>query len=252
MEIFYTHYGKVTLYKNEIYIGNCFRNGKYWEEENLLELKKYINPDTNILEIGGHCGTSSIVYSRFLNKDNKVFVYEPQKNMYKLLVKNIKQNNLEDKIIPFNSGVFCYSGKSKMNDTDVDGGGGIVEKRYNEEKNLGCNFGGLSLGSNGEEIETTTIDEMNLENIGFIHCDAQGSENFIFSKGLETIRKYKPIIYYEDNYNYGREFYDVVVKNYPEYSNESKFDIKNYCMNELNYSKCIEKLNGTIDTLLIP
>lgn len=250
MEIFYTHYGKVTLYKNEIYIGNCFRNGKYWEEENLLELKKYINPDTNILEIGGHCGTSSIVYSRFLNKDNKVFVYEPQKNMYKLLVKNIKQNNLEDKIIPFNSGVFCYSvfcysGKSKMNDTDVDGGG-IVEK------NLGCNFGGLSLGSNGEEIETTTIDEMNLENIGFIHCDAQGSENFIFSKGLKTIRKYRPLIYYEDNYNYGIEFYDVIVKNYPEYSDESKFDIKSFCMNELKYSKCIDKFNGSIDTLLIP
>lgn len=30
---------------------------------------------------------------------------------------------------------------------------------------------------------------MSLDNIGYIHCDAQGAENFIFSKGLETIKK---------------------------------------------------------------
>jgi len=30
------------------------------------------------------------------------------------------------------------------------------------------------------------------------------------------------------------------------------FDIKKYCMEELGYSKCIERFNGGIDTLLIP
>lgn len=40
---------------------------------------------------------------------------------------------------------------------------------------------------------------MNLDNIGFIHCDAQGAENFIFSKALDTINKYRPVILYENN-----------------------------------------------------
>ena len=194
MNTFTTNHGLITLYNNEVYIGNEFKNGKYWDEDTLLQLKQYINPNRNILEIGGHCGTSTIVYSSFLESDKKVFVYEPQKNMFALLVKNINQNNLQDKIIPTQLGVFCYEGVSRMNGIDLDGGGGLIEKRYNEESNLGCNFGGVGLGSNGETINVTTIDNMNLDDIGFIHCDAQGSENFIFSTGIEMITKHRPVM----------------------------------------------------------
>jgi hypothetical protein len=102
--------------------------------------------------------------------------------MYNLLVHNIIQNNLQNKIIPYNLGVFCFEGNGKMNSIDLDGGGGVVAKRYNEENNMKCNFGGIGLGDDGENIRLTTIDNMILDDIGFIHCDAQGSENFIFSK----------------------------------------------------------------------
>lgn len=74
-----------------------------------------------------------------------------------------------------------------MNDIDLDGG--VVSKRYNEENNLKCKFGGIGLGNGGENIKLVTIDSMNLDNIGFIHCDAQGSENFIFSRAIKTIKK---------------------------------------------------------------
>jgi FkbM family methyltransferase len=252
MNTYNTKYGLITLYQNEIYISIPFNNDRYWDEETLLKLRNYINPNRNILEIGGHCGTSSLVYSTFLNDENKIFVYEPQKNMFNLLVQNINQNNLQNKIIPNNLGVFCYEGTGKMNEIDLDGGGGIVSKRYVEENNLSCNFGGISLGTNGENIILTTIDNMKLEDIGFIHCDAQGSENFIFSKALETIKKCRPVIFYENNEIYGKYLYDNVCSSYPNYNEESKFDIKKYCMEELNYSKYIDKFNDGIDTLLIP
>ena len=247
-----TNYGLITLYNNEIYIGHEFKKGGYWDIDTLLKLREYINPDRNILEIGGHCGTSTIVYASFLQNDRKIYVYEPQRNMYNLLVKNIIQNKLQHKIIPNNIGVFCYEGTGKMNDIDLDGGGGLVAKRYNEESNLGCNFGGIGLGRNGEDIQLTTIDNMALDNIGYIHCDAQGSENFIFSKGIETIRKYRPVILYENNEVYGRYLYHNVCRSYPEYTEESRFDVKKYCMEQLNYSKYIDRFNGGQDTLLIP
>jgi len=251
METYTTKYGLITLYKNEIYIGGCYNKGIYWDEDSLIEVKQYINPNRNILEIGGHCGTSSIVYASYLLDDKKVFVYEPQKNMYNLLVKNITQNNLEHKIIPNNSGVFCYSGIGSMNEIDLDGGGGIVEKRYNEESHLQCNFGGICLGYNGEKVNLITIDDMRLDDIGFIHCDAQGAETFIFSKGLETIKKNRPVILYENNVIFGPNFYYTVCMSYPNYTQDGMFDIKKYCMEELHYSKCIDKFGG-MDTLLIP
>ena len=57
--------------------------------------------------------------------------------MYNLLVHNIIQNNLQDKIKPYNLGVFCFEGNGKMNGIDLDGGGGVVAKRYDEENNSG-------------------------------------------------------------------------------------------------------------------
>jgi FkbM family methyltransferase len=251
MDTYATKYGLVTLLKNEIYIGSAFRSGIYWDEDTLLKLKRFINPNQNILEIGGHCGTSSIVYSSFLN-NKQVFVYEPQSVMYDILLQNIRQNNLQDKIIPNKLGVFCYEGTCKMNNIDLDGGGGVVSQRYTAESHLACNFGGIGLGEDGESINVTTIDNMKLDDIGFIHCDAQGAENFIFSKGLETISKNRPVIYYENNEVYGKYLYDNVCKSYPNYTEESKFDIKRYCMEELHYSGFIDRFNGGIDTILIP
>jgi FkbM family methyltransferase len=252
IDTYNTSYGLISLYSNEVFIGHCFKNGQYWDGDTLIKLQKYIDPNRNILEIGGHCGTSTIVYSQFLNDNNKVFVYEPQKNMYQLLLHNINQNNLQNKIIPYNSGVFCYNGFGRMNSTDIDGGGGNVNKRYTEEVDQTCNFGGIGLGNDGEEINLITIDDMPVEDIGFIHCDAQGAENFIFSKGLDLITKNRPVIYFENNEDYGKDFYNSVCKSYPEYKVESIFDIKKYCMKVLKYSYYIDCFNDGIDTLLVP
>jgi FkbM family methyltransferase len=250
-QTFTTLHGKITLYKNEVYIGNEFKRGSYWDIGTLMNLKKHINPNKNILEVGGHVGTSSIVYSSFLQSEKKVFVYEPQLNIYNLLVHNINQNNRQMQIVPFNLGVFCFKGHAKMNNIDLDGGMGIVSKRYNEESNLECNFGGIGLGSSGEDIQLTTIDDMEIDNIGFIHCDAQGAENFIFSKGLNAINKFHPLILYEDNEEHAKYLYDNVCNSYPSFKEESIFNIKQYCVAKLGYSY-IDKFNGSIDCLLIP
>jgi FkbM family methyltransferase len=249
---FDTNYGKITLYKNEYFMGNEFKNGKYWDIDTLLKLKNYIDPNKNILEIGGHCGTSSIIYASFLNSNSKISIYEPQKNMFNLLNRNILQNNLQSKCITYNSSVFCYNGNGNMNNTDIDCSNGKVSKRYNEEHNLNCNFAGICLGKDGEEISMITIDSMNLDNLGFIHCDAQGSEPFIFSKSLNTIKKFKPVILYENIELYGKSLYYNVCNSYPQYKEESMFDIKKYCIENLNYSTYIDRFNGGIDTLLIP
>jgi FkbM family methyltransferase len=234
-------------------IGREFILGRYWEETNLIGVSKYIDPNKNILEIGGHSGTSSIFYSHCINTDSKIYVYEPQRNMYNLLCKNIIQNNLQNKIIPNNLGVFCYNGLSRMNSIDIDGSiGANVLKRYNEESSEPCNFGGISLGSDGEIINVVTIDTMDIENIGYIHCDAQGSENFLFSKGINIITKYRPVILYENMDFCGRALYNNVCNSNPQYLQESLFDIKDYCMNTLKYSKYIDRFCGGDDTLLIP
>jgi len=246
-----TKYGLVSLYSNEAYISTPFKYGQYWDEDTLLKLKQYIDKDKNILEIGAHCGTSSLVYASFI--EGKIYAFEPQKHIYNLLVKNINQNNLQDKIIPYNKAVFCFDGIGNMNDIDLDCSKANVLKRLTEEKSLPCNYGGICIGTDGEEVGFVTVDNMkDIENIGYLHIDAQGAENFIFSKAIGLIEKNRPVIYFENNEKYDKLLYEQVCSTYPSYEEESKFNIKNFCIHKLGYSKVIEKFNNGNDDLLIP
>lgn len=76
-----TKYGLISLYRNELYIKESFDHNQYWDETTLKLLKEYIDPNKNILDIGAHCGTSSIVYASYLNEGSFVYAFEPQKNV---------------------------------------------------------------------------------------------------------------------------------------------------------------------------
>ncbi len=237
---------------NEAYISIPFKQGSYWDIETLLKLKSFIPKDKNILEIGGHVGTSTIVYASFLDKDSKYWVFEPQSNIFSYLQKNIKHNNLNVKAI--HGSAFCYTGKMNMNSKPVDGPNTNLPLNFLSQRNMPVNYGGLTVGKNGEEINCYKLDEYSeLDNIGFIHCDAQGSEPFLFSGAKELIRKNRPVILYEDKaLGAGPQLYHNVCQSYPQYSQYSTFDISDFCLNELGYTQIIRKFNNSEDNLLVP
>jgi len=239
METFDTKFGKITLRSNETHIIKPFRKGGYWDIRKMQKCLKMIDTNRNILEIGGHAGTSTIFYANFIKGD--ITVYEPQKKMYDLLKLNIHQNKLDNRIKAIHGAMFCCIGTANMNDKS-----GI---RAPLDDNVKSNYGGVSIGEKGEEVNLTTIDTEPLNNIGFIHCDAEGSENFIFSKGINLIKRDRPFILYECNSEFSPACYKKMCRIYPQFSVESKFSIKDYCMDVLNYKECIKWYN---DYFLIP
>ena len=63
---YFTKYGYVILYNNDVYLNRgAFAKGIYNDEDTMLKLKEYIDPNKNILEIGAHCGTSSMYILHF-------------------------------------------------------------------------------------------------------------------------------------------------------------------------------------------
>ncbi|NCC83885.1 MAG: FkbM family methyltransferase [Clostridia bacterium] len=249
---FETGFGKVTLYANETYITPVFNDGLYWDIDNLRTVSQYVDPKKNILEIGGHCGTSSLVYASLLAEGSVIYVFEPQQRLFELLLHNVRQNSLEGIIIPIHSAVFCYDGELCMNDVDIDGGGGNPEKRYTTESSMPCNFGGIGIGGHGEKVRVTTVDSIPfLSNIGFMHVDAQGAEPFIFSRSTRTLRGYRPVVFFEDNMTGGPELYGHVKSSFPQFEEFSSFNIERYCVDELGYRRVIHLPLG-IDVLLVP
>ena len=60
------------------------------------------------------------------------------------------------------------------------------------------------------------------------------------------------MILFENNQSYDPKLFLNVQKCYPKYWKESQFNLIDYCMNDLHYSKVIHRFEGGLDDLLIP
>jgi hypothetical protein len=60
------------------------------------------------------------------------------------------------------------------------------------------NYGGMSLGHDGELTVARTIDSLGLGNVSFIKIDVQGAERLVIYGARETIKRCLPVVNYED------------------------------------------------------
>jgi FkbM family methyltransferase len=137
-----------------------------------------------MLDIGANIGLWIITYSTILNKNSKIYAFEPQYKIYQCLMKNIFLNNANN-VIPYNFGLSDENTTHYMN---VD---------YHQQ----TNFGAISIvnkhNDNSLQIQCKIGYELNLNNIGFIKIDIEGHEIQAL-KGLKhTIKKHKPLMFIE-------------------------------------------------------
>jgi len=67
-----------------------------------------------VVDIGAYVGDSSVYF--ILKGAKKVYAFEPYPSSYKLLLKVIKGNGLEGKIVPFNEALAKKPGETKLNE----------------------------------------------------------------------------------------------------------------------------------------
>lgn len=78
----------------------------------------------NILEIGSFIGKSTLSFAKYSDKNCKIYTIERWERIYKILLKNIKNNKLQKKIIPFlgdGKEIIKKLGKKKFDFIFIDG-----------------------------------------------------------------------------------------------------------------------------------
>ncbi len=75
---------------------SIYNNHEAWETE---VLKKIVKKGDIIVDIGAHIGYYSLLFAKIVGNKGKVYAFEPDKNNFKLLMKNIKTNGYNN-IIP--------------------------------------------------------------------------------------------------------------------------------------------------------
>lgn len=121
------------------------------------------------------------------NPQMKVCAFEPIAETFNKLKRNMELNRLE--VVMYNIGLYKEDTTLKFYyDTVVSGASSMQNLRENSEtREIICKV---------ERLDDF-VESHNIENIDFIKCDVEGSELFVYEGGIESIKKYKPVIFSE-------------------------------------------------------
>lgn len=186
LENVYLRNKKINYIKNDDCIGMVLKKGYYWEEWMSKYIQQNYIENTNILDLGGYIGTTTLLMSEVLSNNCKIFTFEP---IYSdILLKNILDNNLSGNVEIYPYGVGNQIQKLKI-------------KPINLSDNI--NFGAVSIIDNLEnkddsfDINIVPLDYFNFENISLIKIDVENMEIEVLEGSLNLISRCKPTIIIE-------------------------------------------------------
>lgn len=209
-----TIYGEIEVIDND-HIGEMFKSGKYYELEyiNICLFNNFKRRNV-ALDIGANIGSYTLPLA--LNYKT-VLAFEPQPKLNKILNNNVSTNFLKNvEVKDFALG--HYSGTTSMQLESCPG-----------------NYGSVSIGTAGEKVKIKTLDSLGYKNIDFIKIDVEGAEKLVIYGGRETIKKYKPFIFFE--HTNIKEFLD---RYHIGESEIREFNVFEFLFHECEYDKIIK------------
>jgi len=153
---------------------------KFYEEPLLLRIKKYIKPNSFIIDIGSNIGNHAVFFGKILDA-KKIYCFEPQKEMFDILLKNLELNNLSKNSKCYPIGIGDKKSKARL----------LIKNR----KNLG---GTSLLEDNAGKIKIMPLDNIKLKlKVDFIKIDVEGFERKVIFGATNILIKDKPILLIE-------------------------------------------------------
>ncbi len=165
---------------------------------------KYHRPNSIVLDIGANIGIFTVSFAT-LDKSCSVYSFEPISDIYKYLESNVQVNNL-DNVKLFNLGISDKNEKLNIKFLTENWGGSSITQNFDSDKYKNI------------EINTVTLDSLNLKNISFIKVDVQDHEIFVLQGAKKTLME--------------NDIFIIL-----ELTNKSEND-------KILYNKCIELMNS--------
>lgn len=160
------------------------RTGTFYEIDMLKDVQYRLkdSKDNVIIDAGTYIGNHTIFFAQHCNA-KKVISFEPFKQSYDILEKNIKLNKLEDRVQTYNIGLGDKKSHASINIVDAN--------------NQGANQ--VEISDNGD-ISIDTMDHLLLKRLDRLDCikiDVEGMEIPLLHGALKTIDKFSPLLYIE-------------------------------------------------------
>jgi FkbM family methyltransferase len=166
---------------------------KSFEYETLELFTNLLNPNSVVLDIGANIGLFSILGSKYITGQGKIYAFEPTTKTFEMLQKNIEANgitNVDAYKIAFSNTKTLVSMQPPKDGVPEYSGDSFNQIRYVEKE------------EQGDVIMTSLLDEFVVEkgihHVDVIKIDIEGAELFCFEGGITFLsKKHKPVIIFE-------------------------------------------------------
>lgn len=153
----------------------------FFEERELEIVKRYLPESAVILDIGANIGNHSLYWATQCNSA-KIYAFEPIPDTFNILKRNVELNFQSERIKLFNIGLSDAKSRAEI------------------DRFISYNTGETSIKkSHNGPLLVDKLDNIDIEEnrIDLIKIDVEGHEIFILRGAIETIKKYKPVIFIE-------------------------------------------------------
>ena len=196
-------------------------------------VKRLVKKGDVVLDIGANIGYYTLIFAKYVEKEGRVFAFEPNPDNFELLKKNVKINGYKN-VVMVNKAVSNKTGKWKL---------------YLSVYNKGDNrIFDVNDGRRFIEIETIRLDDYfkNYDReIDFIKMDVQGAEGGVIqgmpnllqkSKNLKIISEFCPTLF---------EFFGVDSEDYLNLLLNNEFKL--YLINDIKRKTELINVNEWIE-----
>jgi FkbM family methyltransferase len=180
-----TRHGTMLYCIHDTYVGRSLDlYGEFSVEETTL-FGRLIEPEMTVLDVGANIGVHTLDFAAAAGPKGAVIAFEPQGFLHQILCTNLLLNEIVT-VRAIHGGLGRERGQAWIPPIDYGAAG---------------NFGGVSLQreTGGERVTVAPLDSLGLAQCHFVKIDVEGMEEDVIAGGAQTIRKFKPILYVEND-----------------------------------------------------
>lgn len=162
---------------------SLYTYGEYSEGQTIV-FSDFIKESDVAVDAGANCGYFTLIFSRIVGNNGKVFAYEPQKRMFYRLCATVSINNLDN--------VECYQNVLSDKNEIFTVPDTVEKKDFNYS---GINLKNYSNIKDGIKVSSIRIDDCSFAKLNFLKISVESMEINVLNGAIETINKCRPIVY---------------------------------------------------------
>jgi len=194
----YTIFGtKMYLNKNDRDHSRVLGYLNYWEFEESKFLKSYVKEDMQIVDIGANIGYFTLLFSKWVGQNGKIFSFEPEPENFTILQKNIIANQCRN-VLSYQQAISDSSNSEFLYLSQTNPGDHRITSFYAYEHDE---------HRSKIKIDTTSLDSFFQSNskINLIKMDIEGAEGLALKGMTNLINENKKLSLYTEFWPYALE-----------------------------------------------